>query len=139
MNMKKVIILSLVALMLLGCISTVNAGLFDFLKQDTKIDINNTSNGSVFVSLNSSNGLVANKTISVEVISHNESKNYTVNSSTEPVLVCNLIPGEYNITAKFAGDDQYKEIYTTTTIKITEVSQGAVEEAVNDITKEMSK
>ena len=134
MNMKKVIILSLVALMLLGCISTVNAGVFDFLKQETKIDINNTSNGSVFVSLNSSNGLVANKTVSVEVISHNESKNYTVNSSTEPVLVCNLIPGEYNITAKFAGDDQYQEIYTTTTINVTEVSQGAVEEAVNDLT-----
>ena len=139
MNMKKVIILSLVALMLLGCISTVNAGVFDFLKQETKIDINNTSNGSVFVSLNSSNGLVANKTVSVEVISHNESKNYTVNSSTEPVLVCNLIPGEYNITAKFAGDDQYQEIYTTTTINVTEVSQGAVEEAVNDLTQEMTK
>ncbi|AWX31780.1 hypothetical protein [Methanosphaera sp. BMS] len=139
MNMKKVIILSLLALMVLGCISTVSAGMFDFLKQDTKIDINNTSNGSLYVDLKGSNESIANKTVAVEVVSHNESKNYTVNSSTEPVLVCTLIPGEYNITAKFAGDDQYKEIYTTKSINVTELSQKAVEETVNDLSKEVNK
>lgn len=139
MAMKKVIVLSVVALMLLGCVSTVNAGFLDFLKQETTIDINNTSNGSVFVTLNSSNGPVSNKTVSVEVVSHNDSKNYTVNTNTEQVLVCNLIPDEYNISAKFAGDDQYQEIYTTKSINVTEFSQGAVEEAVNDLSKEISK
>lgn len=139
MNIKKIIILSLLALMVLGCVSTVSAGFFDFLKQETTIDINNTSNGSLYVNLNGSNGSIENKTINVEVVSHNESKNFTVNSSSEPVLVCNLVPGEYNISAKFAGDDQYKEIYTTKTINVTELSQGAVEEAVNDLSKEISK
>ena len=139
MNMKKIIILSLVALMVLGCISTVSAGWFDFLKQETTIDISNSTNGSLYVSLNSSNGSIENKTISVEVISQNESKNYTVNSSSKPVLVCNLMPGEYNISAKFDGDDQYQEIYTTKSINVTELSQKAVEDAVNDLSKEISK
>ena len=113
--------------------------MFDFLKQDTKIDINNTSNGSLYVDLKGSNESIANRTVAVEVVNHNESKNYTVNSSTEPVLVCTLIPGEYNITAKFAGDDKYKEIYTTKSINVTELSQKAVEETVNDISKEVNK
>lgn len=139
MNMKKIIIISLVGLMVLGCIGTVSAGMFDFLKEETKIDINNTQNGSLFVDLQGSNGSIKNKTVSVEIVSNNESKNYTVNTTDEPALVCNLVPGEYNITARFDGDDQYKEIYTTKTINVTELSQGAVEDAVNDLSKEVSK
>lgn len=139
MKIKKIIILSLLALMVLGCISSVSAGWLDFLKEETKIDINNSSNGSLYVSLNASNGSLENKTINVEVVTNNQSKNYTVNSSSQPVLVCNLVPGEYNVSAKFMGDDQYKEIYTSKNITVTELSTDAVGDAVNDLSKELTK
>ncbi|MBQ6220184.1 MAG: hypothetical protein IJJ47_10670 [Methanosphaera sp.] len=139
MDFKKIIIVCIAALMVLGCVSTVSAGFFDFLKQETTIDISNSTNGSVFVSLNSSNKSVENKTIHVDVVSNNESKNYTVNTTSKPVLVCNLVPGEYNITAKFDGDDQYQEFYTSKAINVTEFSQQAVEDAVDELSKEMKK
>lgn len=139
MDFKKIIIVCIAALMVLGCVSTVSAGFFDFLKQETTIDISNSTNGSVFVSLNSSNKSVENKTIHVDVVSNNESKNYTVNTTSKPVLVCNLVPGEYNITAKFDGDDKYQEFYTSKAINVTEFSQQAVEDAVDELSKEMKK
>ena len=49
MNMKKVIILSLLALMVLGCISTVSAGMFDFLKatvEDNQLEQRNDLSNS---------------------------------------------------------------------------------------------
>lgn len=139
MDFKKIIIVCIAALMVLGCVSTVSAGFFDFLKQETTIDISNSTNGSVFVSLNSSNKSVENKTIHVDVVSNNESKNYTVNTTSKPVLVCNLVPGVYNITAKFDGDDKYQEFYTSKAINVTEFSQQAVEDAVDELSKEMKK
>ena len=36
-------------------------------------------------------------------------------------------------------NDKYKEIYTTKSINVTELSQKAVEETVNDISKEVNK
>lgn len=139
MNMKKVIIVALIGLMALGCVSTVSAGWFDFLKQESEIEINSTTNGSVFVGLKSSNQSVENKTIDVNISTDKASKSFTVNTTSEQALVCNLVPGEYKVSASFAGDDQYLASNATQTVTITELSQGTVEDIVNDLSKELSK
>lgn len=138
MSMRKIIIISLVALMLLGCASTVSAGLFDFLKQETKTEISSTPDGSVFVSLKSSDKFVENKPMTVEVSSNGASKTFTINSTKQQVLVCNLVPGTYTVTAKFAGDDSSKASNATQTVQVTELSQGAVSEALTDLSKQAS-
>lgn len=139
MNMKKIIIASVLALMVLGCVSTVSAGWFDFLKQETTLDINSTSNGSVFVDLQSSNKSVENKTVSVFVQTGAANKTFTVNTTSEPVLVCVLVPGEYNISANFTGDDNYLASNATATAQVTEISQSTVDQIVTDINTALTK
>lgn len=139
MDMKKVIIASLLALMVLGCVSSVSAGWFDFLKQDTTININTTSNGSVFVDLQSSNKSVENKTVSVFVETNGANKTFTVNTTSEQALACILVPGQYNITANFTGDDQYNPSNATATAEVTEISQSTVDQVVTDINSALSK
>lgn len=123
MKIKKIIILSIVALMLVGCISNVSAGWLDFLKQETELSINSTLDGLVYVDLKSSNKSLENKTIIVNINENGENKNYTINSSNKQVLACTLNIGVYNVTAKFEGDDQYQASNTTKTVEVTKLSR----------------
>ena len=123
MNMKKIILLTVILMIAISSLSMVSAGLFDFLgsgKTDTYMLFDtpyskseNAEYVSVMLLANSTNGTdkkLDNKTIHVNVTDENgTTKSYDVNSSEkEYVKICKLDPGKYTITAIFPGDNEYK-------------------------------
>lgn len=123
MNFKKIIILSLLAVTLFGCISTVSAGWFDG-KQETKINVEQVSTTgniedatprTLVLYLSSSDKRLDGKDVEVTVVEDgNSSKEYKVfTSSTNrgqgTAEVCTLKPGHsYDISAVFKGDEKYE-------------------------------
>ena len=135
MNIKKIVLFTVILMIAVSSLSAVSAGWFDFLnfgKTDTYMLYDtpyNEAEGAQYVAVileaNYTNGThnpLLNKTIHVNVTNENGTTNsYNVNSTEGYVKICKLTPGNYTISAVFSGDDQYNSCNLTDTKEVKNV------------------
>lgn len=103
--------------MIIGCVGTASAGLFKkkanvYVFPDKITNANGETETHLITDVQTNGKTIGNKTIEVTVKDEltNKEEVYTVTTTDKrPANVCKLESGhKYYVTAKFAGDDEYK-------------------------------
>lgn len=142
LNIKKLIIMSLLAVMLLGCIGSVSAEWFDFGNDNQE---NNTtgSNGKIATNLSASLGAMDthdntyaititltpsdnttsteldNQTLNVNITGPNGvTKNYNNATDGGFFIVWVSEKGNYNVSATYDGNDKYEGCTLNTMVEV---------------------
>lgn len=132
MDIKKILLISIITVVILASVSAVSAGFLDGLLggelQDTNLNFKSnstlTEGDSLKVKLTDANGTaIANQTVNITITDKDGSNDYhsvVTNENGTGKLKFDKSAGEYNVTVSYGGNDKYNPSNATKKITVEE-------------------